>query len=250
MGIGRQIREIRKAEGMSQQALGKALGVGRTAVTNWENGGTRPDADMIPRIAEVLHIPVEALFGVADSMPAEEKSVLCLFRRLSPCERETVCCLMEGMIRNRGILFAEKCRERFRRLPRMTDKVCAGAGTPLENPDEGEGVFLRRTALTDRADLLVTVSGDSMEPVYRDGDCLLVSRRETVREGETGIFIVAGEGTVKEYRKDGLYPRNPAYPVLRPAEDDDVRCAGKVLGRADEALFPDAEERAALEERV
>ncbi len=153
---------------------------------------------------------------------------------------------MRAMIGNAALEAQERCREEFLCLRREADKVCAGSGTPLENPGERDRLYVRRTPETERADAVITVTGDSMEPTWHDGDDLLVEFTERLRPGEVGIFVVAGEGTVKEYRPDGLYPHNPRYPALRPGEDDNVRCVGRVLGRVGPSLRPTPEEARTL----
>lgn len=60
--IGKNIRDIRKARGMTQDALAAALFVTRQTVSNYENGKSRPDLDMLLRIAEVLGTDANAIF--------------------------------------------------------------------------------------------------------------------------------------------------------------------------------------------
>ena len=60
-------------------------------------------------------------------------------------------------------------------------------------------------------------------------------------------FLVDGEGYVKEYRADGLHSHNPDYPVMTFAEDSDVRCVGRVLGKAEKQDWLSEEELAGME---
>jgi len=59
--IGKNIRQIREAAGITQEALAETLFVTRQTVSNYETGRSRPDIDMLLRIAEVLHTDVNAL---------------------------------------------------------------------------------------------------------------------------------------------------------------------------------------------
>ncbi len=47
---------------MTQEELGKSVGVSTQAVSRWECGGT-PDVELLPAIADMLHVSVDALFG-------------------------------------------------------------------------------------------------------------------------------------------------------------------------------------------
>ena len=60
--IGGQITKYRKELGMTQEELGKAVGVSTQAVSRWENGGA-PDVALLPAIASTLKVTVDALFG-------------------------------------------------------------------------------------------------------------------------------------------------------------------------------------------
>ena len=60
--IGKQIKKYRTAIGITQEELGKLVGVTTQAVSKWERGGT-PDAELLPRISQVLCISIDSLFG-------------------------------------------------------------------------------------------------------------------------------------------------------------------------------------------
>lgn len=60
--IGSQIVKFRKAAGMTQEELGRSVGVSTQAVSRWECGGT-PDVTLLPAIADRLGVTVDALFG-------------------------------------------------------------------------------------------------------------------------------------------------------------------------------------------
>lgn len=62
MKLGQNIAKLRKERGVTQEQLGKALGVSGQAVSKWENGGA-PDAEMLPDIADRLGASIDALYG-------------------------------------------------------------------------------------------------------------------------------------------------------------------------------------------
>ena len=53
----------RKELGFSQNQLAEALSISFEAVSKWENNTAYPDIEMLPRLAAVLHITVDALLG-------------------------------------------------------------------------------------------------------------------------------------------------------------------------------------------
>lgn len=60
--IGKQIKKYRTAKGITQEQLGELVGVTTQAVSKWERGGT-PDAELLPRLSQVLEVSIDALFG-------------------------------------------------------------------------------------------------------------------------------------------------------------------------------------------
>lgn len=59
--IGKNIKTIRQTKEMTQEALADALYVTRQTVSNYENGRSRPDLDMLLKIAEVLETDVNTI---------------------------------------------------------------------------------------------------------------------------------------------------------------------------------------------
>lgn len=56
MTIGDIIQRARLKLGFTQQYVGKMLGVGRSAVHQWENGGTKPNITNRARLAVLLNV--------------------------------------------------------------------------------------------------------------------------------------------------------------------------------------------------
>lgn len=67
--IGKNIRSLREKQGMTQEELAQALFVTRQTVSNYETGKSRPDIDMLVKIAQALETDVnQVLYG----LPAEQ----------------------------------------------------------------------------------------------------------------------------------------------------------------------------------
>jgi phage repressor protein C with HTH and peptisase S24 domain len=138
--------------------------------------------------------------------------------------------MINAIIENEDTMLRERCETGFEYKRRAGLQASAGIGFDLNGGDEAEYVYVRISREACRADEIITVSGDSMEPTYHNGDDLFVEYTEELNPGEIGIFVASGEGYVKEYQSDGLYSHNRKYPVLRFHEDDNIRCVGRVLG--------------------
>lgn len=60
--IGGIINMLRKEKGITQEELGKAVGVSTQAVSKWECGGV-PDTELLPVIADYFNVSIDKLFG-------------------------------------------------------------------------------------------------------------------------------------------------------------------------------------------
>ena len=84
------------------------------------------------------------------------------------------------------------------------------------------------------ADFGVRVSGDSMEPLYLNGQIIWVHQQETLEDGEIGIFFLDGEAYVKKYHQtpDGisLISMNKIYAPIKISSGSVFRTFGKVVG--------------------
>ncbi len=79
-----------------------------------------------------------------------------------------------------------------------------------------------------RADYAIGVNGNSMFPVYKDGDTLLIEMTDEIEIGEIGIFLVDGESYVKKLGNGELISLNPEFKNITLTESS--RCMGKVIG--------------------
>ena len=59
------IVRYRKELGLTQEALAQKLGVTNQAVSKWESGQSCPDIALLPALADLFGITIDALFGRA-----------------------------------------------------------------------------------------------------------------------------------------------------------------------------------------
>lgn len=61
--IARNIQNIRRQKGLTQDMLAESLGVTFQAVSKWENEQNCPDISLLPQIAKVFSVSIDELFG-------------------------------------------------------------------------------------------------------------------------------------------------------------------------------------------
>ena len=68
-----KLRELREVRGMTQREAAEALHVRPPTLCGWEKGVRKPSADMLPALADLYGVSVDALYG-REPPGAEEKN--------------------------------------------------------------------------------------------------------------------------------------------------------------------------------
>lgn len=107
LNLGTKIRELRRRDGRTQEALAEALGVTSQAVSRWESGGSYPDMNLIPPIANYFGVTIDELFGYSNE---RDKKVDMLVSKIYDMKRKN-----NGVDRNIGecIAFARNALVEF-----------------------------------------------------------------------------------------------------------------------------------------
>ena len=74
--IGTKIRELRRRDSRTQEDLASALGVTAQAVSRWESGGSYPDMEIVPSIANFFGVSIDELFGYHGERDAKIDAIL------------------------------------------------------------------------------------------------------------------------------------------------------------------------------
>lgn len=229
-----RIKHYREKMGIEQKALAKMIGIHPNSISNWENGRTRPDLNLLPSICKALDITLYDLFNADDPTiryTDREQQHIDRYRMLSAGHKFAVDSMIDNLINAEN---AEKCPD-IRVLTYSSKGLAAGIGDPSEIEDRGEPIFLYASPEIDRADYVFSVNGDSMEPDFHSGEMVLVKKlsgNTDVSYGDIGAFIAGNETYIKVYEEDGLHSLNPKYKPMHFSEET-VYLIGRVLGVLD-----------------
>ena len=84
--VGGRIKYYRERLKLDQKVIAEKIGVTSNAISNWENGRTRPDFSVVPKLCEALGITLYELYGIdnkQDIYTDKEKSMVERYRGLS-----------------------------------------------------------------------------------------------------------------------------------------------------------------------
>lgn len=218
-----------------QKELTNYLKLKNVAFSEWKSGKSKSYRKYLIEIAEFFDVSIDFLvYGKEKSSPAEqltadEQRLLTYYKKLSDIDK--------GIVIGRAELLAEQA-EKPSEEPKNTVfieyyslPVSAGTGVDLDGCEKGM-LEVEENPLTLKANFALRVSGNSMEPVFKNGDIVLIASQPSVEIGEIGIFILNGEGYIKKFGGDCLISLNPDYDDIPLNEYDSIYCRGKVIGVA------------------
>ncbi len=244
------LKVYRKKARLSQQELAERMNVTRNTIVNWETDKSKPDYSCIPALCSLLNIPVYRLFNMdpGGGLSPQEEQIISNFRLLSPMNRSVVDKMLSLMVEEEASARQATLRESTVFVEIRPAAVAAGGGVEVADPVPSY-TFLRKNSINVDADGIVRVSGDSMEPVYHDGDYVYYVRAEDARPGADVIVDTDDGAVIKRLGKDRtLYSVNPDRPYGEKSEDNLVRIRGRVLGTVAASDYLSGEDRALAEE--
>lgn len=192
-------KQLRKERKLTQEQIADRLGVSKSTVSMYENGGRVPPYEMMERISRLFDVDMNRLFG--------QPSLGALPPNLRPVQT--------------------------RRFPLLGEIAC---GEPIVANAEYE-VFVDASSDV-KADFCLTAKGDSMIGArILDGDVVFIRAQEMVENGKIAAVIIDNEATLKrwyyfpEKQKLVLTPENPAYEPLVYIGDElaDIKCIGQAV---------------------
>lgn len=194
--IGSRIQSARKKSGLTLSGLSERLAeygitVSRGAANKWETGETVPNAYQLIAVLNALGIEDRLSYFMEDYKPVLNDVGI---RKLNEYRADLIA---TGKYRP-----ASKTANNIVHIemPVSDLRVSAGTGAFL---DDGsfEKISFPKDKVPEDADFGIRVSGDSMEPVYHDGQIVWVQECERIEIGEVGVFICDGEGFLKAYNE-------------------------------------------------
>ena len=242
---GSKVKKYRKKAGLTAQQLADALQITRSSIQNWECGLTRPDPEFLVRLFSILDVEPNEFFeigGIGSVLTEDEKKLVKNYRTLDEVSKNNLVAISETLSEQSRINMLKNSIESMSLISDYSRLAAAGTGSEWEDyPDEEKVLLLNNYAVT-QADEIITVSGESMEPQFHDGDRVLVKYCSEVRIGDIGIFFASGYGAlIKQVSHDRLHSLNPEFDDVYPYEEG-AKVIGKVLCKVTEDMIPTPEQ--------
>ena len=208
----------RLEKNMSLEDVGKLVGVGKSTVRKWENGMIENmGRDKIVALSKALDIsPIDILGMSEKDLP--KSSIESIYNQLDQPRKAKVYNFAEYQLREQN------------KRPKITIEirgyVSAGTGEWLEDEIVDEVSY---EGVIPEHDFAVKVNGDSMLPLFEDGQVIFIKGTSDVRDGQIIVCQVNNEAFVKKLSGNKLVSLNKKYEDISISDTDDFKIYGVVV---------------------
>lgn len=229
------IKNRRLELGLTLEEIGEAVGVGKSTVRKWEQGMIENmKRDKIAALSKVLQ--VSPLAFIKEDYEIEKNNITYIFDKLDkPRQRKVYTYAEQQLEEQNKVIHIHKDNGDY---VTETLRGYLSAGTGEMQLDEViEEVEIPVEMIPEQHyDMLLQVNGDSMLPMFQDGERIFVrkiSEPNELRSGQIGVFIIDGESFLKKaYKEDSqlrLVSLNDKYEDLIFNEVNDIEVVGTVV---------------------
>lgn len=244
--IGSVLRQLRISSGKTQKEVAEIIGRTQQIVGHWETGYSQPDANTLFTLCDIYGATVDEAFGFKKhTLSQEDLKLLKKYRSLDLYGQETINIVLDRESSRTKTITEKDSRIRELEFPddmidnssreapmHLTEYFCsasAGSNIFILGNKGATKISISESDWDSRVDYVISISGDSMEPEYNDGDKVMVSQRMKMLPGDVGIFVINGNVYIKEYGETELISRNPNSPNIKISEYDNIVCMGRVI---------------------
>ncbi|MBC9970265.1 helix-turn-helix domain-containing protein, partial [Staphylococcus aureus] len=196
-----RLKQIMSERKISQSELSRRTGIGRNSISDYLNGKYEAKQDKVFELAKALNVNEAWLMGfdISKNRKIENNDITSIYSKLTPPRQSNVLNyaneqLDEQNTKGDNIVDINSYKQ-DRIAVNVNGCVSAGVGERLH----GETLFTEMVkAPIPPHDLALKVNGDSMEPMFKDGEIIFVEKTHNIKNGQIGIFIIEEEAYVKK----------------------------------------------------
>lgn len=240
------LKLLREQKNLTKKQVADAIEVTERAYITYEYGQRDVSTGTLQKLADFYGVTTDYLLGRPDAKPpadtleqlfseqsfsALEEELLRKYMELPHEARQAVVQFINDATAKALQRKSATAPQKLLVMKRSLHKVSAGTGYDLNDSDAWETVTIKDTGNCRKADFLLEIDGNSMEPTFHDGETVCVQQTGSVEVGEIGVFWVDGCGYIKELGNGCLLSHNSSYDPI-PLQGTENRCIGRVLGIA------------------
>ncbi|HDP2703686.1 TPA: helix-turn-helix transcriptional regulator [Staphylococcus aureus] len=228
--IAKNIRKFLTDSNMSQKKLAELINIKPSTLSDYLNLRSNPSHGVIQRIADVFEVGKSDI----DTTYKDDNDITSIYNKLTPPRQENVLNYANEQLEeqnSKGDNVVDINSYKQEKTP-VNVNGCVSAGVGERLHDETLFTEMVKGPIPTH-DLALKVNGDSMEPMFKDGEIIFVEKTHNIKNGQIGIFIIEEEAYVKKvFVEDDrltLVSLNKDYDDLHFYRNESVRLIGKVI---------------------
>ncbi|HAZ4989446.1 TPA: helix-turn-helix domain-containing protein [Staphylococcus aureus] len=231
-----RLKQIMSERKISQSELSRRTGIGRNSISDYLNGKYEAKQDKVFELAKALNVNEAWLMGfdISKNRKIENNDITSIYSKLTPSRQSNVLKYATNQLEEQNndsdnlVDFNSYIQEKSE--VDIYGCASAGIGERLYNEPISKE-FVR--GYVPAHDIALKVNGDSMEPLFKNGQIIFIEKSHTIKDGQIGVFIINGDAYVKKvYVEDNrltLVSLNKKYKDLYFYDNESVRLVGKVI---------------------
>ena len=234
--FGQMVDYFRKENNLTMEELGSKLGKAKSSISRWIKGERYPKIEEIEEIALFFNTDIETLIFGFDKDSKIIDDINDVLKMLDKFRRTKVYNFATEQLKeqNNNVVnindYIEEETDWYE--VKFYGSVSAGTGLYLDD-EQVETISFGADMVPKGTDFCLKVNGDSMEPMFHNGDYVFIKRETDFRNGTIGAVIVNGEAYLKKiYITDNsirLVSLNKKYKDIIVSEDDTLKYVGTVV---------------------
>lgn len=235
------IIDLCNQKGWSLSEFARKLDLPKSSISRYFNKSRQLPINKINLFSDVLGVSSEYLLGIqtiASDRNKTQNELLNVYNKLEINRQTKVYDFATEQLReqnnNNNVVdindYIEEESDWYE--VKFYGSVSAGTGLYLDD-EQVETISFGADMIPTGTDFCLKVNGDSMDPMFHDGDYVFIKRETDFRNGTIGAVIVNGEAYLKKiYITDNsirLVSLNKKYKDITVSEDDNLKYVGTVV---------------------
>ncbi|MEE1517291.1 MAG: XRE family transcriptional regulator [Lachnospiraceae bacterium] len=216
--LGAMLKRIRTDNKMLQTDIASIVGKSSSAISRYEKGEAEIPATVFVDLCQHFNLSMDTLMGIPNPISGIDLSIINLLKSASQLDLQKIQHFLElssidiphDNTISQNTQYTKNLALSIRSIP---IRGYVAAGTPIEAIENNLGNTDIPSNLD--ADYALIVSGNSMNPIIKDGEYVYVKYTNELNINDIGVFYYNGNVTCKKFFKNDVMVKlisiNPTY---------------------------------------
>ena len=216
--LGTMLKRIRTDNKMLQADIASIVGKSSSAISRYEKGEAEIPATVLVDLCQHFNLSIDTLLGNQNPISGIDSSIINMLKSATQLDLQKIKYFLElstlettqNKIEKKHTVNKDVTVSLMHSIP---IRGYVAAGTPIEAIENNLGTVDVPSNLD--VDYALIVSGNSMDPLIKDGEHVYVKHTNELNTNDIGVFYYNGNVTCKKFFKNDVMVKlisiNPTY---------------------------------------